>query len=158
MIKKSGLEKVECTITPLHLSKNVNNYQTYVHKCSISSINFEEVFHYNVFGWDGTASNPIPFSQDFISVTVADVTNGKRKMNMIVLADWSHLDKNKGKYVALDNLLTSVIGRQEINGLMIGGDVGYDLDTNNCTNYERFMVMLSQTAKSIPVIMVTGNH
>lgn len=41
---------------------------------------------------------------------------------------------------------------------MIGGDIGYDLDTNNCLNYERFLVMLSSIAKSIPVIMVTGNH
>jgi hypothetical protein len=50
------------------------------------------------------------------------------------------------------------MAKQEINGLMIGGDVGYDLDTNNCLNYESFMVMLSQTARSVPVIMVTGNH
>lgn len=158
LIKKSGLEKVECTITPLHLSKNVNNYQTFIHKCSLTNVNFEQVFHYNVFGWDGSTTNPIPFSQEFIPVTIADVTNVNRKINLITLADWSHLEKNIGKYVPLDDLLDTVMAKQEINGLMIGGDVGYDLDTNNCLNYESFLVMLSKTAKSIPVIMVTGNH
>lgn len=42
--------------------------------------------------------------------------------------------------------------------MVIIGDIGYDLDTNNCTNYERFLVMLADVAKSIPIIMVTGNH
>lgn len=143
LIKKTGLEKVECSITALQLSKNVNNYQTYIHKCSVASVNFEEIFHYNIFGWDGSASNPLPFSKDFIPVTIADVTNEKRKIRLIALADWSHLDNNIGKYVSLDNLFHSVMGKQEINGLMIGGDVGYDLDTNNCLNYEKFLVMLS---------------
>jgi hypothetical protein len=32
---------VECAITALHLSKNVNNYQTYIHKCSVRTVNFE---------------------------------------------------------------------------------------------------------------------
>lgn len=41
---------------------------------------------------------------------------------------------------------------------MVNGDIGYDLDTNNCLNYEKFLVMLGETAKNIPVIMVTGNH
>lgn len=158
VITRAGLDKIDCTITALHLSKNVNNYETYIHRCSVSSVSFEEVFHYNVFGWDGTSANPIPFSKDFIAVTIADVTNEERKMSLIVLADWSHLDNNKDRYVPLDGLFASVMAKQEINGLMIGGDVGYDLDSNNCTNYEKFMVMLSEVAKSVPVIMVTGNH
>jgi predicted MPP superfamily phosphohydrolase len=152
------MEKINCTITTLHLSAKVKNYQTSIHKCSISSVNFEQVFHYNVFGWDGSSANPIPFSVEFIPVTIADVTDSRRKINIIALADWSSLDKNKDKYVPLDALFASVTEKQEINGLMIGGDVGYDLDTNNCLNYEKFMVMLSKFAKSIPVIMVTGNH
>jgi predicted MPP superfamily phosphohydrolase len=144
--------------THLQLSNNVNNCQTFIHKCSLLYVNFEEIFHYNIFGWDGSTSNPIAFFKDFISVTIADVTNVSRKMTIIALADWSPLDKNNGKYVPLDGLFASVIRNQEINGLMIGGDVGYDLDSNNCLNYERFLVMLSGIAKTVPVIMVTGNH
>lgn len=55
-------------------------------------------------------------------------------------------------------MFSVVAVKQEINGLLINGDVGYDLDTNNCLNYEKFLVMLDATAQSIPVIMVTGNH
>ena len=79
-------------------------------------------------------------------------------MNLIVLADWSHLDANIKKYTPLDHMFSVVAGKQEINGLLINGDVGYDLDTNNCLNYEKFLLMLGATAQSIPVIMVTGNH
>jgi metallophosphoesterase superfamily enzyme len=42
--------------------------------------------------------------------------------------------------------------------LVINGDIGYDLDSNNCKNYETFLVMLSKTAAAIPVIIATGNH
>lgn len=98
------MEKINCTITTLQLSPNVQHYQTSIHKCSISSLNFEQVFHYNVFGWDGSSANPIPFSAEFIPVTIADVTDIKRKINIMALADWSTLNKNLGKYVPLDAL------------------------------------------------------
>lgn len=42
--------------------------------------------------------------------------------------------------------------------MLINGDIGYDLDTNNCSNYEKFLVMLSHTAVSVPIIIATGNH
>lgn len=41
---------------------------------------------------------------------------------------------------------------------MINGDLAYDLDTNNGTNYESFLNMLSETARYIPVFINTGNH
>jgi hypothetical protein len=44
-----------------------------VHKCKALSINFDETFHYNVFGWDGKSGNPIPFSDSFIPVKITDV-------------------------------------------------------------------------------------
>jgi predicted MPP superfamily phosphohydrolase len=152
------MERIKCTTKTLQLSANVKNYQTSIHKCSISSVDFEQLFHYNAFGWDGSSANPIPFSVDFIPVSITDVTDSKRKINLITLADWSALDKNKDKYAPLDGLFASVMEKQEINGVMIGGDVGYDLDTNNCLNYESFLVMLSKVATTVPVIMVTGNH
>jgi hypothetical protein len=65
-----------------------------------------------VFGWDGSSSNPIPFSTDFISVKIADITNANLKLNLVVLADWSHLEKNIGKYTPLDNLFASVLNKQ----------------------------------------------
>lgn len=91
LIRRTGLEKIDCSITALNLSKNVNNYQAFIHKCKISTIKFGEAFHYNAFGWDGSGSNPIPFSADFIPLRLADITNINMKLNLIVLADWSHL-------------------------------------------------------------------
>lgn len=38
------------------------------------------------------------------------------------------------------------------------GDIGYDLDSNNCLNYEKFLVMLSKLAADTPILMITGNH
>ena len=152
------MDKIQCTTNTLHLSAKVNNYTTSIHRCSISDINFEETFHYNAFGWDGSSANPIAFAQDFIPVKIADITDAKRKISLIVLADWSHLEKNVGKYTPLANLFSSTLKEREINGIAIIGDVGYDLDSNNCTNYEKFLVMLSTNAQSIPVIMITGNH
>lgn len=109
VVKKSGLDKIQCSTNTLSLSAKVNNYATSIHRCSISDINFEETFHYNAFGWDGSSANPIAFAQDFIPVKITDITDAKRKINLIVLADWSSLDKNLGKYTPLDNLFSSTI-------------------------------------------------
>jgi hypothetical protein len=41
---------------------------------------------------------------------------------------------------------------------MINGDLAYDLDTNNGTNYEDFLNLLSRIGKFIPTFINTGNH
>lgn len=79
-----------------------------------------------------------------------------KKVNLIVLADWSYLETTR--YTSLDQLFATITTEYEIHGLLINGDVAYDLITNNCKNYEKFIVMLSGVAKSIPVIFATGNH
>lgn len=79
-------------------------------------------------------------------------------MSLFVLADWSHLDKNANRYRPIDALLQQVARQQEIDAMLVIGDVGYDLDTNNCRNYEEFLVMLGLMAQRVPVIMITGNH
>jgi len=79
-----------------------------------------------------------------------------RKINLIVLADWSFLETDK--YQPLDKIFNSLQSDKEINGMLINGDIGYDLWTNNCQNYEKFIVMLSKYAQTIPVIFATGNH
>jgi hypothetical protein len=75
LITKQDLNKVYCDITPLHLSKEVNYYTTFVHKCKVNSISFDGIFHFNVFGWDGGSENPIPFSDSFIPVKIIDATD-----------------------------------------------------------------------------------
>ena len=74
LVTKSGLEKVQCPTTSLSLSKATNRYKTYIHKCSTDLVNYEEIFHYNAFGWDGSGANPTPFG-DFIPVRLGDPLN-----------------------------------------------------------------------------------
>ena len=68
-----------------------------------------------------------------------------RKVNLIVLADWSFLETDK--YQPLDKIFNSLQSDKEINGMLINGDIGYDLWTNNCQNYEKFIVMLVNMLK-----------
>lgn len=47
---------------------------------------------------------------------------------------------------------------ENIDALIVIGDIGYDLDTNKCQNYEQFLIMLGNVAADMPIIMITGNH
>ena len=38
------------------------------------------------------------------------------------------------------------------------GDIAYDLDSNNGDNYEAFMKEMEEVSKTVPVILVPGNH
>lgn len=38
------------------------------------------------------------------------------------------------------------------------GDIGYDLESNECANYIGFLEILSQVAECWPVLTITGNH
>lgn len=75
-----------------------------------------------------------------------------------MLADWSKVEVNSYKYTLIDPFLLQLQAQEEIDGILILGDIGYDLDTNNCSNYEKFLVELSETVASLPIILVTGNH
>lgn len=74
-LTKQGLDRITCEITPLRLSEAVNFYTTFVHKCRISRVALGETFNYNVFGWDGGSTNPVPFSDSFIPVTMFETTD-----------------------------------------------------------------------------------
>ena len=74
LVLKSGLLRINCQTTALSLSKNTDHYQTNIHKCSTDAVNFEEIFHYNVFGWDGSSANPAPLPE-YISAFLADPFN-----------------------------------------------------------------------------------
>jgi metallophosphoesterase superfamily enzyme len=74
-----------------------------------------------------------------------------------VLADWSKL-VNK-KYTTLQDSFDVLLrDRTSIHGIILIGDIGYDLETNECQNYLGFLEILEQVASVWPVIIVTGNH
>jgi hypothetical protein len=44
------------------------------------------------------------------------------------------------------------------DGIIVNGDIAYDMDSNNGTNYEEFLNMLSRSGRFVPVLMIAGNH
>ena len=77
---------------------------------------------------------------------------------MIVLADWSEIHEELHAYKSINQTLDKLRQEEKPDGIMINGDIAYDLDTNNGTNYESFLNMLSRTSRYIPVFINTGNH
>jgi hypothetical protein len=63
------MPKLECSTTQLKLSAKTNNYQTFIHKCRTELIEYDETFHYNVYGWDG--ANP-PFYGNYTQTMLAN--------------------------------------------------------------------------------------
>jgi 3',5'-cyclic AMP phosphodiesterase CpdA len=45
-----------------------------------------------------------------------------------------------------------------VDAVLINGDVAYDLDTNNGSNYEEFLNLLEHVSARTPIIHVPGNH
>lgn len=54
----------------------------------------------------------------------------------------------------LDKLRTE----HNIRGIIVNGDLAYDLDTNNGTNYEEFLNILSRSSRFVPSFLIAGNH
>lgn len=42
--------------------------------------------------------------------------------------------------------------------ILINGDISYDLDSNNGTNYEEFLLLLEEFSTKIPMVHIPGNH
>lgn len=78
-------------------------------------------------------------------------------MQIIVLADWGPIKiKN---YTEVVSFVAKTINNSHIDGLMVLGDIAYDLDTNNCLNYESYLeILYSSVGGKVPIIQVTGNH
>ena len=46
----------------------------------------------------------------------------------------------------------------DVNGMVVNGDISYDLHSNNGQNYEDFLNLLSRTSRYMPSYFNTGNH
>jgi hypothetical protein len=90
----------------LKLSAETNNYQTYIHKCRTDRIEYEQIFHYNVFGWDGSSANPI-YSGNYTQIKLMNPFEGKTA-KFIVLADWSKIESNIYKYTPIDDMFLKI--------------------------------------------------
>lgn len=101
--------------------------------------------------------NRFPFRNEPISITLVD-PNKAQPNQFIVLADWSKLITKP--YIPLAGSFQQLIDNNitDIHGVVLIGDLGYDLETNECANYLGFLEMLEQVAIYWPVISITGNH
>ena len=77
---------------------------------------------------------------------------------MIFLGDWADIAGQGLDYLPIDQLLLKVQAENEINGLVIVGDIAYNIDTDSGVKYEQFLRLLARTVSSIPIIMIPGNH
>jgi hypothetical protein len=61
--------------------------------------------------------------------------NATRKVNLIFLADWSELVKKADQYTSINSTLDKIRTTEKIDGMIVNGDIAYNLDTNNGKNY-----------------------
>lgn len=47
---------------------------------------------------------------------------------------------------------------QNVRGIIVNGDFAYDLDSNNGTNYEEFLNLVSRSGRYVPCFLIAGNH
>ena len=79
---------------------------------------------------------------------------------MVALADWGPIVTKP--YTPLNNTLLNLLNRPKeemnITGLIIVGDIGYELFTDECQRYLKFMEELTLVSRYWPIIFVVGNH
>lgn len=84
--------------------------------------------------------------------------NSTNPISLITLADWSELHQKLNIYQSINNTLEHLLKSENINGLLINGDIAYDLDSNEGKNFEETLALISRVGKHVPVFINTGNH
>ena len=74
------------------------------------------------------------------------------------MADWGELHTKVNEYQSLNQSLDNIRSKLDIHGVIINGDIGYDLDSNNGTNYEEILALISRICRYVPIFINTGNH
>ncbi len=80
------------------------------------------------YGWSGkTEDKPIAFEPTFIKT---HLLSNSTEVKLVVLADWGFLRVKAGIYDPLDSAFKLMLDMDEkIDGIYIGGDIAYDLDS-----------------------------
>lgn len=79
-------------------------------------------------------------------------------LKFVFLADWGELHEKLNTYKSINKSLDKVRNESQIHGVIINGDIGYDLDSNNGTNYEEILALVSRICKYVPILINAGNH
>ena len=147
------MAKISCDTDSFVLGE----YTGFVHQCSVSNLTYGDEFSYMAYGWAGEGTgNPIAFEDKLIK---SRIMNNRDEIKLVVLADWGYLIVKAGVYNPLDAAFKTMLDMgDKIDGIYIGGDIAYDLDSYEGLYYEDFIIMLSQVGSRWPVILNTGNH
>lgn len=157
VISSEGFKKIPCESIAVNTSAFVNFYTANIHKCRLSSIPFEERFSYAAYGW-GEEDSPTPHKYSWVETALIDPRPKNRAVRVVALADWGTIKKNIDIMIPITNDLKRVLREQEIHAVLIDGDVAYDLDTNNGSNYQDFLTLLEEVSARTPIIHIPGNH
>lgn len=159
IISEDGIKKIMCQHQQVNTSAFVNFYTAHIHKCSLFNIPLEQSFSYIAYGWaEESGDNPTPHKNSWTDVKLIDPRPKNRDTKVIALADWGDIKKNIGVMTPITNDLNKMLREEEIHLFVIDGDISYDLDTNNGTNYEEFLQLLEIVSAKTPIIHVPGNH
>jgi len=158
VISSEGFKRVTCEHSAITTSAFVDFYVAHVHKCSFTNIPYEDTFSYIAYGANEADLTPIPHKFAWVQVFLSDPRNKNRAMQLAALADWGPIKKNIGVMTPIIDDLNRVLKEKDIDVVLINGDVAYDLDSNNGTNYEDFLLTLEQVSNKIPIVHVPGNH
>lgn len=110
-----------------------------------------------VYGSNENEDASVPFSEEFIQTSIIH-PNTTSEVKMIILADWNQIHEKIAEFKSINETFDTILQSESPNGIMINGDIAYDLDSNNGTNYEEFLTLLSRFARYVPVFLNTGNH
>ncbi len=136
----------------------MNNFITYVQICSIQNeVYFGDNFYYNVYGWDAASQNdPAAGLTQYVNMNIIDPVTVATPIRILTLADWGVITTTG--FTPIAESLRQVMTIYKFDLMMVDGDIAYDLDTNNGTQYIGFLQMIEQFVSKIPVVFVPGNH
>lgn len=97
--KGSSISKIYCPGTPIKIS----TYTSYSHKCSINTdkLKHGDYFEYLVYGASAAGGPAIPSHNHNLK---SHLPSKNQDLKIVVLADWSTIDKKKGIYDSLDSI------------------------------------------------------
>jgi metallophosphoesterase superfamily enzyme len=75
---------------------------------------------------------------------------------VIVLADWGVIEGDK--MTPIMNSLNQILTRDDIHLMVIMGDIAYDLDSNYGDRYLKFLGMIEEFTRRLPIVIAPGNH
>lgn len=124
---------------------NQTTFNTYVYRCSIRGIVAGVNLTYLIPGVKNS--------------TIKLVDKSSQEANrFLVFADWSPLLIQK--YIPISQHLVELrrFNQSDFHGVLIQGDIAYNLETDECKNYVRFIKMLAGISEVWPIVFSTGNH